>query len=59
MLLDGPLEIGCPLITLPSTVQRIVLRLDLPHPPPRVSPARGPARAELEPNQSSPHGCDP
>jgi len=40
------------LITLPSTVQRILLRLDLPHRPPRVSPARGPPQAEPEFDQS-------
>ena len=39
-------------ITLPSTVQRILLHLDLPHRPPRVSPARGPPQAELHLDQS-------
>ena len=39
-------------ITLPSTVQRILLHLDLPHRPPRVSPARGPPQAELHFDQS-------
>lgn len=33
-------------ITLPSTVQAILLHLDLPHRPPRVSPARAPPQAE-------------
>ena len=39
-------------LTLPSTVERILLHLDLPHRPPRVSPARGPPQAELELDQS-------
>ena len=39
-------------ITLPSTVQRILLHLDLPHRPPRVSPARGPPQADLDLDQS-------
>jgi hypothetical protein len=39
-------------ITLPSTVQDILLHLDLPHRPPRVSPARGPPQAELHLDQS-------
>ncbi|TVR60583.1 MAG: IS91 family transposase [Gemmatimonadales bacterium] len=39
-------------ITLPSTVERILLHLDLPHRPPRVSPARGPPQAELHLDQS-------
>ena len=39
-------------ITLPSTVERILLHLDLPHRPPRVSPARGPPQAELHIDQS-------
>lgn len=39
-------------ITLPSTVERILLHLDLPHRPPRVSPARGPPQAELHFDQS-------
>ena len=39
-------------ITLPSTVQDILLHLDLPHRPPRVSPARGPPQAELHFDQS-------
>jgi hypothetical protein len=39
-------------ITLPSTVERILLHLDLPHRPPRVSPARGPPQAELDLDQS-------
>ena len=39
-------------ITLPSTVERILHHLDLPHRPPRVSPARGPPQAELEFDQS-------
>ena len=34
-------------ITLPSTVERILLHLDLPHRPPLVSPTRGPPQAEL------------
>jgi hypothetical protein len=39
-------------ITLPPTVERILLHLDLPHRPPRVSPARGPPQAELHLDQS-------
>ena len=39
-------------ITLPSTVERILLNLDLPHRPPRVSPARGPPQAELHLDQT-------
>ena len=39
-------------ITLPATVQSILLHLDLPHRPPRVSPARGPPQAELNLDQS-------
>jgi len=39
-------------ITLPSTVERILLHLDLPHRPPRVSPARGPPQAELHLDQT-------
>ena len=39
-------------ITLPSTVQHILLHLDLPHRPPRVSPARGPPQAEFDLDQS-------
>jgi hypothetical protein len=39
-------------ITLPSTVQDILLHLDLPHRPPRVSPARAPPQTELELDQS-------
>lgn len=39
-------------ITLPSTVERILLHLDLPHRAPRVSPARGPPQAELDLDQS-------
>jgi hypothetical protein len=39
-------------ITLPSTVQRILLHLDLPHRPPRSSPARGPPQAELHFDQT-------
>ena len=39
-------------ITLPSTVERILLHLDLPHQPPRLSPARGPPQAELDLDQS-------
>jgi len=39
-------------ITLPSTVERILLHLDLPHPPLRVSPARGPPQAEFDLDQS-------
>ena len=39
-------------ITLPSTVERILLHLDLPHRPPLVSPARGPPQAELHFDQS-------
>ena len=33
---------------LPSTVERILLHLDLPHQPPRVSPAPGPPQGELD-----------
>jgi hypothetical protein len=40
------------LITLPSTVQDILLHLDLPYRPPRVSPARGPPQADLDLDQS-------
>jgi len=39
-------------ITVPSTVERILLHLDLPHRPPRVSPARDPPQAELHLDQS-------
>jgi hypothetical protein len=39
-------------ITLPSTVQDILLHLDLPHRPPRVSPARGPPQAEFRFDQT-------
>jgi hypothetical protein len=39
-------------ITLPSTLQDILLHLDLPHRPPRVSPARGPPQAELHFDQT-------
>ncbi len=39
-------------ITLPSTVEHILLHLDLPHRPPRVSPARGPPQAELDLDQT-------
>jgi len=39
-------------ITLPSTVERILLHLDLPHRPPPVSPARGPPQAEFDLDQS-------
>jgi hypothetical protein len=39
-------------ITLPSTVERILLHLDLPHRPPRVSPARDPPQAELHFDQT-------
>ena len=39
-------------ITLPSTVDRILLHLNLPHEPPRMSPARGPPQAELDLDQS-------
>jgi len=38
-------------ITLPSTVERILRHLDLPHRPPRLSPARGPPEAELDLDQ--------
>ena len=41
-------------ITLPSTLERILLHLDLPHRPPRVSPARGPPQAEFDLDQSPP-----
>ncbi|TVR54761.1 MAG: hypothetical protein EA421_07785 [Gemmatimonadales bacterium] len=37
-------------ITLPSTVERILLHLHLPHRPARLTPARGP-QAELDPHQ--------
>ena len=39
-------------ITLPSTLERILLHLDLPHRPPRVAPARAPPQAELDLDQS-------
>ena len=39
-------------MTLPSTVERILLHLDLPQRPPRVSPARGPPQAELDLDQT-------
>jgi hypothetical protein len=39
-------------ITLPSTVERILLHLDLPHQPPCVSPARGPPQCELDLDQT-------
>jgi len=39
-------------ITLPSTVERILLHLSLPHEPPRLSSARAPPQAELELDQS-------
>jgi hypothetical protein len=39
-------------ITVPPTVERILLHLDLPHRPPRVSPARGPPQAELHLDQT-------
>ena len=39
-------------ITMPSAVERILLHLDLPHRPPRVSPARGPPQAEFDFDQS-------
>jgi len=39
-------------ITLPSTVERILLHLDLPHRPPRVSPARDPPQAEFHFDQT-------
>ncbi len=39
-------------ITVPATIHRILLHLDLPHRPPRVSPARGPPQAELDLDQS-------
>jgi len=39
-------------ITLPSTVQDILLHLALPHRPPRASPALGPPQAELHLDQS-------
>ena len=39
-------------IMLPSTARRILLHLDLPHRPPRVSPARGPPQAELHLDQT-------
>jgi len=41
-------------ITLPSTVERTLLHLDLPHQPPRVSPARGPPQGELDFDPSTP-----
>jgi len=34
-------------ITLPSTVERILLHLDLPHQLPRLASARGPPQVEL------------
>jgi hypothetical protein len=39
-------------IALPSTIERILRHLDLPHRPPRVSPARGPPQAELHLDQT-------
>jgi hypothetical protein len=39
-------------ITLPSTVERILLHLDLPHRPPRVSPARDPPQAKFHFDQT-------
>ena len=42
-------------ITLPSTVQRTLLHLDLPHRPYLVFSDRGPPQAELEFDQSAPH----
>jgi hypothetical protein len=39
-------------ITLPSTVERILLHLDLPHRAPCVSPARGPPQGELDLDQT-------
>jgi hypothetical protein len=42
-------------ITLPSTVERILLHLDLPHRPPCVSPARGPPQGEFEFDPSTPY----
>jgi hypothetical protein len=39
-------------ITLPSTVERILLHLNLPREPPRLSSARGPPQAGLEFDQS-------
>jgi len=40
-------------ITLPNTVERILLHLDLPPRPPRVFPARGPPQAEFHLDQTS------
>lgn len=39
-------------ITLPTTARRILLHLDLPHRPPRLSPARGPPQAVLHLDQT-------
>ena len=39
-------------MTLPSTVERILLHLDLPHRPPRLTPARAPPQAELDLDQT-------
>lgn len=39
-------------ITLPSTVERILLHLHLPHEPPRLTSARGPPQVELDLDQS-------
>ena len=39
-------------ITLPSTVESRLLHLNLPHRPPRVSPARAPPQVELDLDQS-------
>jgi len=39
-------------ITLPSTVERILLHLNLPHEPPRLASARGPPQVELHLDQS-------
>ncbi len=45
---DGEMRI-ISFITMPSTVERILLYLDLPHRPPRLSPARGPHPGRIQP----------
>ncbi len=45
-------------ITFPATVQGILLHLDLPHRPPRVSPARGPPQAVINRPSRHPSGPD-
>jgi len=47
------------LITLPSTVERTLLHLDLPHRPPRVSAARGPPQAGAPTRSVGPTSISP